>query len=726
MDTRWRLISNLSAFFLISSLGVPGSPVDAVAQEASTTPQVAQEEGALYARVRFLEGEVKIIPGEAAAAPAQTGVNTPVLAGDQIQTGNGRIEVQFADGGVLRLDRGTAIETAALPDLTNQLENRTLLKLSSGSIYLHLLPLDSTDEQVRVDTPSASIYLLSAGIFRIDVAPDGARVLLSSHAGVAEIVAEGISVLIRSGERGDARPGQAPSNPRPFNAFSQDDFDGWTRARQGAYSQPSEAVPVAEVPAEVTPYVGELAHYGDWVEDDDYGWVWSPAVAADWTPYQAGYWYSGSSGWVWVSSEPWGWAPYHYGRWDYGGYGWVWIPGSIWAGAWVSWAYYPGYVGWCPLNYYNYPVGHHGYYPHHGTAVATHRPWTFVPQGQVANPQLQRVAVPKVQLERMASQSTPLSSPPAATPRAAAGMTSAQVAVRGSSPASPGHQNGELVSFRTMEGRGQARTEPVRAGVVSRGAAAPTSATVRRSQSVAARNPNLSVSPPASAASPSRSTGASVSGSVTRRATPQASTAYAPVRPATPSAAAPRNSAVAPRSSTVSPSGTAAGRPTSPHTPPAAAVSPRSTAPAPRGTAVTPRSSSASPRGGAIAPRTPGAITTPPANQAPGTRRNVPRTAGQVTRTGPGSRAVHTQPRSPTLERLFAPSQSKSGRAGTTPPPQGTVRPSSPRPAAVAPSRGSSAGRGGAAAPRSSGSSGGRSGGSGGGGGSRGSAKGKG
>jgi hypothetical protein len=721
----------LSAFFLLSSLGAPESPngllaqdataTPQVSQDATATPQVAQEEGSQYARVRFLEGDVAIVPSEAAASPDQFGVNTPILPGDQLQTRDGRAEVQFADGGVLRLDRRTQVEAAALPDLTNKLENRTLLKLSSGSIFLHLLPLNSTDEQVRVDTPTASIYLLSAGIFRIDVAPDGGRVFLSSHTGVAEIVAEGISVLVRSGERSDARPGGSPSNPRPFNGFSGDDFDRWTHDRQGAYVNSNETVPVAEVPAEVTPYVSELSSYGNWVHDDNYGWAWAPQVAADWTPYQSGYWYGAPSGWVWVSYDPWGWAPYHYGRWDYSGYGWVWIPGSVFAGAWVSWAYYPGYYGWCPLNYYNYPVGYgygygYGYDHHHGTGGSAHHPWTFVPQSQVANPQLQRAAISKVQLERMASGSVPMSQPPAATPRAAAQMKQPQVAARNTTPTTPPKPDGELVSFRTLEGRGHARTEPVRAGVVTRGASSPAGATFGRTQSVAARNPGLALTPPPVAGAAPSPTGTPVNGTVSRRATSSVSPPSSTARPGAPVAAAPRSTAVTPHRATPPPRGSTG-------SPSGTAVTPRSATPPPRGTAAAPRSATGAPSK-AVAPQATRPGTAPPATSAPSMHRNVPLTARQPVRVAPGSQPVHAEPRSPILDRLFAP-QGAPPRTGATAPPAGSARPSSgavqpsaPRPQSAAPSRGSAPSRGGAATPRSSGSSGGHSGG-----GSRGSAR---
>ncbi len=56
------------------------------------------------------------------------------------------------------------------------------------------------------------------------------------------------------------------------------------------------------------------------------------------------------------------------------GFGWTWSWGGNWGPAWVNWAWWPGYVGWCPYGYYNnwwwgggwYGGGHYpGYYPPH-------------------------------------------------------------------------------------------------------------------------------------------------------------------------------------------------------------------------------------------------------------------------------------------------------------------------------------------------------------------------
>lgn len=95
-----------------------------------------------------------------------------------------------------------------------------------------------------------------------------------------------------------------------------------------------------------------LSPYGLWVDDPSYGYVWVPDAGAGFVPYAtAGHWVYTDYGWTWVSDYPWGWAPFHYGRWVYDDfYGWMWIPGDEWAPAWVSWRMCDGFYGWAPLG----------------------------------------------------------------------------------------------------------------------------------------------------------------------------------------------------------------------------------------------------------------------------------------------------------------------------------------------------------------------------------------
>jgi hypothetical protein len=115
-------------------------------------------------------------------------------------------------------------------------------------------------------------------------------------------------------------------------------------------------------------FYDRLSSDGHWFNDDDYGYVWQPNVAASnssWRPYADGHWVWTDRGWFWESNENFGWATYHYGRWNnIDGVGWVWVPGRQWAPSWVSWRHTDNddYVGWAPLpaeSTFNNSVGVH-------------------------------------------------------------------------------------------------------------------------------------------------------------------------------------------------------------------------------------------------------------------------------------------------------------------------------------------------------------------------------
>jgi len=113
---------------------------------------------------------------------------------------------------------------------------------------------------------------------------------------------------------------------------------------------PPEAT-VVEVQAS-SDFYAPLSPYGRWVVVGSYGQVWYPTgVESGWRPYCYGHWESTDAGWYWVSDESWGWATYHYGRWVLDPtYGWIWVPQTQWAPAWVAWREGGGYCGWAPLG----------------------------------------------------------------------------------------------------------------------------------------------------------------------------------------------------------------------------------------------------------------------------------------------------------------------------------------------------------------------------------------
>jgi hypothetical protein len=103
----------------------------------------------------------------------------------------------------------------------------------------------------------------------------------------------------------------------------------------------------------VAVFFDELAPYGEWISDSEYGWIWVPAasvVGTGFVPYASnGRWVYTDTGWFFESDFAWGWAPFHYGRWFVdASRGWVWVPGRLWAPAWVDWRVGAGFIGWSP------------------------------------------------------------------------------------------------------------------------------------------------------------------------------------------------------------------------------------------------------------------------------------------------------------------------------------------------------------------------------------------
>ena len=328
---------------------------------ALATVGVAQEYTYESGYIRFVDGSVSLQRAQN-PEPEQGSVNLPVLPGDRLwTTASSFAEVRFVDGTLVRLGEETKIDFMAFGAEPN-------IRLWNGSI---VVKVDSASSRVRIDTPSGSVYQQTAGTYRVDVV-DGITTTVSVLEGVAELASEQSSVLVAAGQRSILDAGGQPQEPFVLDAARSDGLDSWSRARDREDPR-RRSVPLAEVPTEAHYYADDLADYGTWRENEDYGSVWYPTGGGNsWAPYRDGRWSYTSYGYTWVSYEPWGWAPYHYGRWGYNHYGWYWVPGRHWSPAWVSFAVGPAWIGWSPLGYhggsvfaYDHGFYGRGHYPHH-------------------------------------------------------------------------------------------------------------------------------------------------------------------------------------------------------------------------------------------------------------------------------------------------------------------------------------------------------------------------
>jgi FecR protein len=349
--------STLTITCALVAIGVPahawGQPPDNAAASARAADPPAH--------VAFVDGAAVLErDGHADPAPA----NMPLLAGDRLRTQEGRVEILFTDGSTLHLDTHTTLD----------FQSDELVRLLAGRIRL---AIPGRDRQVsyRIDTPPASAVILQTGEYKVTARPTrDCDVELAVLRGAADLVNDAGRTALRAGEQACARASAAPSYAYAFNSAAWDAFDRWSETRRDQRL----GVSAQYLPDEVRSYAGAFDQYGSWQYQPTYGYVWYPSVAAGWRPYHHGRWVTMRPyGWTWVGTDPFAWPTHHYGRWGFSSGVWFWIPGHTWGPAWVSWAYAPGYVSWCPLGWNNQAViginfYSGAYYPWHA--------WTVVPR----------------------------------------------------------------------------------------------------------------------------------------------------------------------------------------------------------------------------------------------------------------------------------------------------------------------------------------------------------
>ncbi len=363
-------------------LAILGLAVAAVA-----APSLASDDDYRDGRIRYAEAGVTI--QRASEASAEEAVaHMPFLPGDRVWTdAGGRVEFQFADGSILRLDSRSKLDYTAHDEGRGE---RLVLRLWAGHLYFRAR--DRGAAEVEIETPAAYVFAREAGAFRVDA--DAGETRLSVYEGQADIEADRRRESVNAGERSWVSRGDAPESARRFDVRENDEFAQWydDRDDRATWSGTSERY----LPDAVDPYANELESHGSWYFVAEVGQVWRPYVNSSWAPYTNGRWSWTAYGWTWIPYESWGWAPSHYGRWGYSGaVGWYWIPGSVWSPAWVSWAVGPDYVGWCPLGYQDRPVnggprnfGHAA--PRGGTTSARidTGAWNYARRGDLSSPDL--------------------------------------------------------------------------------------------------------------------------------------------------------------------------------------------------------------------------------------------------------------------------------------------------------------------------------------------------
>ncbi len=349
-------------------------------------PATGQREG--YSYLSYAGSEVSLL--SKASDDSSAAVNTPVMAGDRIQTGSSsRAEVILADGNVVRIDGRTTVRFDRLAATYEADDDRDLVIIAKGSVSLETRSTAPRETSPRIDTDDATVTVPDRSVIRVDAGKRGTEVfVLSGH---AEVAGRAGRAVVRAGESAyvagdDPIEVDTASMPRDrFSRFVEERRERSTQLGSSRYVSDEYAYDYDQ---------GDFEEYGSWtyVSSLD-SYCWRPSVAAGWLPYSNGYWRWTPCGLTWVSYEPWGWLPFHFGSWSLDpAIGWCWLPGRHYAPAWVYWNYSHGWVGWCPIGYYGQyshffhwgreRFGKGGAYPHLAgradLARIDRRGWSFV------------------------------------------------------------------------------------------------------------------------------------------------------------------------------------------------------------------------------------------------------------------------------------------------------------------------------------------------------------
>lgn len=315
------------------------------------------------------DGKDPLVFREGAAGPEIAVLNFPLGPGDTIRTSDERrCEIQFDNATIVRLDVNTElkIETILAQSLSSRNKVSNLV-LRAGRIYAMYKEYASS-EMFQVLTPNVAVKFRHNSVAAIAAKDDGSTDVQVEF-GKATVLfgpdpAKPADKAVYKNEQLTVLADQTFA----FGEFtSATDFDLWNKEINKNFLELHKGLtaipkPVQKLPKAVFYFAQTFGnHYGEWLYDDFYGYVWRPFYNdtypwGTWQPYFYGRWSTYAGQMYWVPEEPWGWVPYHLGVWQWDDKrGWLWLPGSAFAPAWVDWAFFGGsFCSWRPWSLWDW------------------------------------------------------------------------------------------------------------------------------------------------------------------------------------------------------------------------------------------------------------------------------------------------------------------------------------------------------------------------------------
>jgi hypothetical protein len=325
-----------------------------------------------YGHVSYFEGDVQITRLDGRIDNAI--INMPLVPGDLISTGSdGRLEFQFDNGTIFRLDRDTELKliTVLAPSLTSKWKITTLDLLRGQSYSINQ---SYRLEMFQVTTPKVSVYLKNSSTTVIAVKADGETRVACDRGRAKVMFGRDIQALkeetVRSG-----RGFRITADDRMMADERRDaEFWAWNKKINKDFEDLHYGI--SNVPKVVYRYSPGLVHwaekwsttYGEWIYNDLFGYVWKPAadIFADRRPFFNADYVRINGKLFLVPQQAWGWAPAYMGTWHWSGRsGWIWIPGEVFSDHIWSWGTFNQHWMWSgmfPFSYWLYPYQIGGMY----------------------------------------------------------------------------------------------------------------------------------------------------------------------------------------------------------------------------------------------------------------------------------------------------------------------------------------------------------------------------
>jgi hypothetical protein len=279
--------------------------------------------------------------------------NMPLMQDSKVQTGeDGRAEIQFEDGSVVRLTPNSSAQLSVL-SRTSEGNTDTRVDLLTGLSYVEMS--GTANQRFVVNFAGNEVISPTPAKFRVNLDSNPVQfAVIDGSAHVSNGNAFAVDVKMGESIRFDAAD---PTRYFLAQGIDPDSWDQWNADRDQALAQMA-ALETHEARNNGNPNDAawsDLDYYGNWYAASDGSQFWVPdGAGAGWDPYGLGYWgyYGGIGGYTWISGYPWGWYPYHCGTWR--------VASSLALSSGTTW-------GWFPIN-----CGH-GWYPYAGVGSARYR-----------------------------------------------------------------------------------------------------------------------------------------------------------------------------------------------------------------------------------------------------------------------------------------------------------------------------------------------------------------